>query len=341
MGRAWPGQVLARRAVDVFDESVCNGNRARGVARIADGSEGGNRRSGSQSGAGFSGSSHSRCAGGSGAHARHAPGGGRLSGRLLRADANGDNRLLFGIVAQADGRFSLDDPTPIINTFTMRKFRPTLSGRVARYFDFKVMPDFGNGTDGRPGRVLRHPVLAEVPRPHRQGQDAGRLRAAARRRVSAASRSDRWRRASCPIATSAFRCRAISSAPKFFYAAGVFNGVPDGSSSTTDVDTNNGKDLAGRIVVQPFAIGATPPGALNGLGIPGRRDRRASRRARCRRSGRPSARPTSRTRSTATANGSRTRVTPAVFYYYKSFGGFAEYMRSTQDVSQGRRRTPT
>src|SRR5207253_3083124 len=48
--------------------------------------------------------------------------------------ANGDNRLLFGLVAQTDGRFSVDDPTPIINSFVIRKVRPTFSGRVARYF---------------------------------------------------------------------------------------------------------------------------------------------------------------------------------------------------------------
>ena len=59
---------------------------------------------------------------------------------------NGDNRLVLGLTAQADGRFSLDDPLPITNTFAIRKARPTFSGRVAKYFDFKVMPDFGNGT---------------------------------------------------------------------------------------------------------------------------------------------------------------------------------------------------
>jgi phosphate-selective porin OprO/OprP len=35
------------------------------------------------------------------------------------------------------------------------------------------------------------------------------------------------------------------------------------------------------------------------------------------------------------ADGRRTRVSPAVFYYYKSFGAFAEYMRSSQEVSAG------
>ena len=60
--------------------------------------------------------------------------------------ANGDYRLVLGMVAQTDGRFVLDAAKPIINTFTIRKLRPTFTGRVARYFDFKVMPDFGNGT---------------------------------------------------------------------------------------------------------------------------------------------------------------------------------------------------
>src|SRR6266545_4808360 len=32
---------------------------------------------------------------------------------------NGDYRLAFGMVAQTDGRFSLDDPKPITNTFTL------------------------------------------------------------------------------------------------------------------------------------------------------------------------------------------------------------------------------
>src|SRR4051794_29489744 len=60
--------------------------------------------------------------------------------------ADGDYRIVFGLVAQADARFSLDEPKPIVNTFTLRKLRPTLSGRIAKYFDFKIMPDFGNGT---------------------------------------------------------------------------------------------------------------------------------------------------------------------------------------------------
>lgn len=59
--------------------------------------------------------------------------------------ANGDDRLLIGFNVQIDGRFSLNDPPATIDTFTVRKFRPTFSGRVAKYFDYKFMPDLGNG----------------------------------------------------------------------------------------------------------------------------------------------------------------------------------------------------
>ena len=35
------------------------------------------------------------------------------------------------------------------------------------------------------------------------------------------------------------------------------------------------------------------------------------------------------------ADGTRTRITPAAFYYFKSFGAFGEYVRSSQAVTRG------
>jgi phosphate-selective porin OprO/OprP len=117
-----------------------------------------------------------------------------------------------------------------------------------------------------------------------------------------------------------------------FYAAGAFNGIPDGSSSTTELDTNNGKDLAGRLVFTPWRTTKTPLPTLNGLGfaIGGSTGHELG------------ALPTFRTSvqqsyfsySGAAADGTRRRLSPSVFYYYKSFGGFGEYMRSSQWVSK-------
>ena len=122
--------------------------------------------------------------------------------------------------------------------------------------------------------------------------------------------------------------------PRLFYAAGIFNGVLDGVNSVLDLDSNSGKDLAGRVVWQPFRSARTPAGALNGFGVQvgGSTGSQAGALL-----------PAFRTSvgqvyfayaASASANGGRQRVSPAVFYYYKAFGAFAEYMRSTQAVAR-------
>ncbi len=247
-------------------------------------------------------------------------------------NANGDNRLLFGMIVQMDGRFSVDDPKPITNTFTMRKVRPTFSGRVAKYFDFKVMPDFGSGTvvmldayvdlrfspkfrvrTGKDKTPIGHELLigdAYLLFPERALASS----LVPNRDIGVAVQGD-------------------LAGNKVFYAAGVYNGIPDGTSTTTDVDTNNGKDLAGRIVVNPFRDPKRPTRALNGLGfqVGGSTGKQSG------------ALPAFRTSvgqtyfsyvTGAAASGTRTRVTPAVFYYYKGFGGYAEWMQSSQGVTR-------
>jgi phosphate-selective porin OprO/OprP len=243
---------------------------------------------------------------------------------------NGDNRLVLGLAAQADGRFSIDDPTPITNAFTIRKLRPTFSGRVARYFDFKVMPDFGNGT------AIVQDLYLDV-------------------RFSSSFRI-RTGKDKTPVGYELligdnflfFPERALASSlvpnrdigvqvqgdlsQKFSYAAGVFNGIPDGTNSTSELDTNNAKDVSGRIVLRPFST-VTTRGALNGFGVHlgGSTGHQAGPL--------PSFR-TSVTQqyfaydAASAADGRRNRLSPAVFYYYKAFGGFAEYMRSTQGVTR-------
>src|SRR5437660_952971 len=47
------------------------------------------------------------------------------------------------------------------------------------------------------------------------------------------------------------------------YAGGVVNGVPDGTPA--DLDTNDGKDLVGRVVVKPLTRSPSHP--LAGLGV--------------------------------------------------------------------------
>ncbi len=246
--------------------------------------------------------------------------------------ANGDYRLVLGLTAQMDGRFSLDDPLPITNTFTIRKARPTLSGRVAKYFDFKLMPDFGAGQavildayfDIRFSPKFRvRTGKDKTPVGYELLQGDAFLLFPERSLASGL----------VPNRDVGVQVQGDLS-PRLFYAAGIFNGVLDGVNSVTDLDNNNRKDFAGRVVWQPFRSTTTPAGALNGFGVQigGSAGRQAGALL-----------PVFRTSvgqiyyayaATASANGGRQRVSPAVFYYYKSFGAFAEYMRTTQAVTR-------
>lgn len=253
--------------------------------------------------------------------------------------ANGDNRLTIGTTLQFDGRFSTDTPSPVTDTFTIRKARVALNGRVAKYFDFRLVPDFGNGqaalldayVDIRFSPALRvrtgkdkspvgHEILLGDPT----------LPFLERSLVSSL----------LPNRDVGVQVQGDVAAGRLSYSAGVFNGIVDGSNSTLDVDTNNGKDLEGRIAVQPFRRTGTSSTPLSGLGfeIGGSSGDQTG------------ALPSFKTSAgqtyfaygpslsgvpAAVASGHRSRVTPAVFYYYKAFGAFAEYARSTQAVSRG------
>lgn len=245
--------------------------------------------------------------------------------------ANGDYRLLFGFVAQADGRFEVADPAhPVIDTFTLRKFRPTWSGRVARYFEFKMMPDFGNGLVNVTDAYLdvRFSPKFRV----RMGKDKSPIGMEMLQGDAYVLFPERSLANSLvPNRDDGVQVQGDVLNNHLYYAAGVMNGVPDGTASATDLDTNRGKDLLGRVVVTPWRASDASHPKLSGLGISlgGSTGREVG------------ALPTFRTSSQqayffyagAAADGVRRRVTPAVFYYYKSFGGFGEYVRSSQWVA--------
>jgi phosphate-selective porin OprO/OprP len=113
------------------------------------------------------------------------------------------------------------------------------------------------------------------------------------------------------------------------YLGGIMNGVPDGGSA--DTDANDSKDLSGRVVVRPFSTIATS--RLKGLGL-------AMSGSVGRQSG-TGALPVLRTSlsqqqyfsySGAVADGVRMRYSPQLFYYYKAFGGFAEFVHTSMPV---------
>lgn len=247
--------------------------------------------------------------------------------------ANGDYRLLFSGVVQLDGRFSVDDPLPITNTFTIRKARPIISGRLAKYFDFRIMPELGNGSatlldayfDIRfsPAFRIRN-GKDKTPLGYELLQGDGALVFPERSLVSSL----------VPNRDIGIQVQGDVAGGKLFYAGGVFNGVPDGTSTTTELDTNSGKDLVGRIVVTPFRSSRTPAGALNNLGfnLGGSTGTQAGALPSFRTSVGQTFFSYAPAPNATTAAGARRRVSPAVFLYYKAFGVIGEYACSTQEV---------
>ena len=118
------------------------------------------------------------------------------------------------------------------------------------------------------------------------------------------------------------------------YAAGLFNESPDGTNGPLTADHGGHGDVAGRVVVRPFAPGT------RGLG--GVRVQLAGTR------GVPDgAPPTYRTAGRATYfryapgvshAGARWRLTPAVAVFRGRFGGYAEAVRSSTGLQRDGRR---
>ena len=246
--------------------------------------------------------------------------------------ANGDFRLQIGLLVHADGRFALDDPTSsVVDTFAFRRLRPYLRGRFSRRFEFYFNPDFAGGT-----LVVQDAYVDTIFSP------AFRIRAGKGKtpfgleRLHSASNLLFFDRA-LPTALVPNRDLGIQvlgdiSGGVVSYLAGVMNGVPDGGSA--DVDTNDGKDVSGRFIVRPFNKITTSPLRGLGLAISGSSGRQTG----------AGALPAFRTQSLeqpyfsysgASADGVRTRYSPQAFYYYKAFGGFAEYVHTKTPIRKG------
>jgi phosphate-selective porin OprO/OprP len=245
--------------------------------------------------------------------------------------ANGDFRLNFTLVAQADGRFVLhDDQDNFSNTFAVRKMRPGINGRIARFFDFTMVPDFGNGT------AVLQDTYVDV-----RFSTAFRLRAGKSKTPigyeilvgdpfllfperSLASNL-------VPNRDVGFQALGDLAGGRVSYAGGILNGIADGTSSVVDLDSSDSKDLAGRVAVQPFRR-TQNPGRLNGLGFALGASQGTQRGGVL-----PQFRTSVGQRyfsyvTPAAPGGERTRITPAAFYYHDALGLFAEYMHSAQEV---------
>lgn len=254
--------------------------------------------------------------------------------------ANGDHQLRLGGYVQLDGRFYLDDDKHgATDTFTLRRVRPIIEGTVAKYVDFRIMPDFGGGKT-----VLQDAYLNARYWPAAKLQ-VGKFKAPFGLERLQSGTATLFVERALPTSLVPNRDLGLQLHGDFAegtvsYALGVFNGVPDGGSG--DEDTNDGKDVVGRLFIQPFR--KTDIDWLKGFGV-GVAASRGNAQGSLSSPDLPTFKTSGqktffsyRSNSPATddktviADGRRTRVSPQAYYFAGPFGLIGEYVRSEQEV---------
>lgn len=244
---------------------------------------------------------------------------------------------------QTDARFFLDDEDDkAADSFLLRRARPIFEGTVGKAFDFRVMPDFGGGSssiqDAYAGLTLSPAAKLRV----------GKFKAPFGLERLQSGTDTLFIERAHPTSLAPNRDIGAQLGGDFAngalgYAIGVFNGVADGGSS--DSDTEDGKDLVGRVFAHPFKNGGLE--ALAGLGVGVAASYgdvegtpTAANLPSYRSTGQQSAfayRTSTNAADVAFADGTRTRLAPQAYYYAGPFGVLAEYTRSSQDVARGDR----
>ena len=277
------------------------------------------------------------------AAARPAVGGVGAKGFTFTSD-DGANQLRLRANVSVDGRWYSDKVTPeSADTWLLRRARPDIQGTFARIYDFRLMPDFGNGKT-----VIMDAWVSGRLQPWFALQ-AGKFKAPVGLERLQFEQFNRFLEVGLPSALLPYRDLGLQASGEVLggslaYAFGVFDGATDGNSTdanpSPDVGSNDGrKEYEGRLFARPFTGSAIAGLRGLGFGIGGTWGNEA---------GTPAATLLSvystpgqqtfftyRTGNSATyADGRRYRLTPQFYYYAGSIGVLGEYARSSQQVTR-------
>jgi phosphate-selective porin OprO/OprP len=246
------------------------------------------------------------------------------------SSANGDYRIRFGALLQLNPRFfTSGNNKNISSTFYVNKARPIISGAVAKYYEFQITPDFGQGKAS-----LQDAWLNVAYFPQAQFQ-MGKYKAPV----------DLERLQSDPALQFVQRSEIQNLVPnrdigaqiwgtlfnkRLTYNLAFMNGVPNNTSST-DFDSNDAKDFYGRIYLTPFR--PTENEWLKGLGIglgTSYGDECCSTTSTYKTWGQST---WFKYNSGVTASGVNWRIDPQGYYYWRHLGLVAEYAENDQALN--------
>lgn len=256
---------------------------------------------------------------------------------------DGNYKIKLGGYTHFDGRFFLGNASRNTSQFLFRRVRLDFTGTVAKYFDFRIMPDFA----GSSLRLFDAYVEAKYLTWARLRVGKFKPPVGIERLQSATA---------LPLAERALPTNLVPNRDLgvqvgsdlwlgvFSYYLGIFNGVNDGGSG--DLDISDDKDFAGRLFLQPFKQTALAPLQNLGFGVSGTygntQGSLSSPDLPQYRTFGQAAFFSYRTNSPATADGTAIadgdhwRVSPHGWWYWGPFGVLGEYVLSTQEATINR-----
>jgi phosphate-selective porin OprO and OprP len=245
------------------------------------------------------------------------------------ASGDGANSLRIGGLVQLDSRLFFGDGGGVYNnTFVLRRARLISEGTFGRIYSFQLVSEFGGTSapsvlDGNLGVALSKAVQFKF----------GKFKAPVGLELIQSDSATFFAERSLvtnlvPNRDLGVQVGGSFADGAFTYAAGVFNGVADGAS-TTNVDFDNDKDVVARVFAQPFknAKDSTWQGFSLGVAASLGREKGASAvTAGYKTDGQQTF---FKYNSTVVADGSVWRVSPQAYYSQGPFSALGEYVVST------------
>lgn len=254
--------------------------------------------------------------------------------------ADGAYQLKLRGYTHFDGRFyQEDDQRPANDTFLLRRIRPILEGTLAKIFDFRIMPDFAQGTTVlQDGYIEARFSPAFKVRGGKFKPPVGLERLQSATDLLFVERA--FPTSLVPNRDLGVQLSGDVAGGGVNWAVGYFNGVVDGGSS--DIDVEDSKDVAARLFFTPFAQGTGPFKGL-GFGVAATQGEQsgtltAPGLAGIRSPGQQtffSYRTDGTATGTVIADGDRTRLVPQAYLYVGQFGLLTEYALSSQELRRG------
>src|SRR5271167_2853819 len=245
---------------------------------------------------------------------------------------NHDYNIGFGGILQGDGRFFASGADKNGgSTFFLNRVRPILTGSVAKYYNFNITPDFGQG------KVTLQDAYLNITYWDYASLRAGKFKAPLDLERLQSDRDLEFSERSeiqnlVPNRDTGFDLHGRLLDGRVFYDAALMNGVPNNTAAdTTDLDNNDGKDFVGRIFATPFEL--TENEWIKGLGFGfggSYGDERGSTTSAYKTYGMST---WFSYNTGVTASGLRARIEPQLYYYWRGVGLMAEYAQDEHSLN--------